>query len=233
MIINTASFKNLNAHLNASLTFSSGVNIITGVNGSGKTSVLNAIAWTLSPSLVQGGLPAAYRLATLLFDEIEISYTVPDRTEPYRVIAKRDDDNVTITVDGVEGSLHIPVVEVPEASRFRAARTEEENVDYILGVMERQEDAPVFRHLSGLPGPLYLPMDRRWIEERSTVTHRRMRRSTTAGHIPVPEVLDQVSRAFRREQARKFALNESLRNDILTAMFDASELEEGRRSSNG
>ena len=226
MIIKTASFKNLNGHLNPSLSFAPGVNIITGVNGSGKTSVLNGIAWTLSPSLVQGGVPAAYRLANLPFDEIDITYTVPKRDKPHKVLATREEEYVAIEVEGIDSRLSIPIVEAPEPTGFRAARNEEENIDFIARHIERHEENPVLRHLSGLPGPLYLPMDRRWIEERSSLPYRRARRSTTAGHVPASEVLDRVSRAHRREQARKFTLNEELRNEILTAMFDSSELEE-------
>lgn len=226
MIIKTANFKNLNGHLNPSLTFEPGVNIITGINGSGKTSVLNGIAWTLSPSLVQAGAPAAYRLANLPFDEIEITYTVPNREKPHKVIATREEEYVGIEVEGIDGALSIPIVEAPEPVGFRAVRNEEENIDFIARHIERQEENPVLRHLSDLPGPLYLPMDRRWIEERSTPPYRRARRSTTAGHVPASEVLDRVSRAHRREQARKFTINEELRNQILTAMFDASELDD-------
>ena len=61
MIIKTAAFKNLHGHLNPKLDFNAGVNIIIGVNG--KTAVLNSMAWLLSPSSVQGGVPAAYLLS--------------------------------------------------------------------------------------------------------------------------------------------------------------------------
>lgn len=223
MIIKTASFKNLNGHLNPILKFEPGVNIITGINGSGKTSVLNGIAWTLSPSLVQGGVLAAYRLVNLPFDKIDITYTVPNRDNPHKVSATREEEYVGIEVDGIDGSLSIPIVEAPEPTGFRAARNEEETIEFIARHIERHEENPVLRHLSGLPGPLYLPMDRRWIEERSALPYRRARRSTTAGHVPASDVLDRVSRAHRREQAKKFTLNEELRNDILTAMFVSSE----------
>ena len=228
MIIKTAAFKNLHGHLNPKLDFNAGVNIIIGVNGSGKTAVLNSMAWLLSPSSVQGGVPAAYLLSNLRFEEIEICYTVPDRETPHRLTATRTDEHVAIVMDGIPEALTIPIIDTSEIPWHVASRSSDEIAEYIGRTLEDQQSNPVLRHLKDLPGPLYLPLDRRWIEQREALSGRGTRRSTTAGHIPTSDVLERATRAHRRERAETFNRNEALRNDILTTMFDATELQSSR-----
>lgn len=228
MIIKTAAFKNLHGHLNPKLDFTTGVNIIIGVNGSGKTAVLNAMAWILSPSSVQGGVPAAYLLSNLNFDEIEICYTVPDRETPHKLTATRTEEHVVIAMEGIQDALTVPIIDTSETPWHVASRSSDEIADYIGRILEDQQSNPVLRHLKDLPGPLYLPLDRRWIEERESLSGRRTRRSTTAGHIPTSDVLERAARAHRRERAETFNRNEALRNDILTTMFDATESQASR-----
>ena len=154
MIIRTASLTNLHGQLNFSFSFKPDVNILIGVNGSGKTSVLNAIAWTLSPTSLQDGVPAAYLLSNLNFDEINIAYTVPSEQDDQRVIATRYDDKVGIQVSGLDGVLEIPIVDSPGLTRSRRMRAVREGADLVARLMEDQRDSPVLQYLSGLPGPL-------------------------------------------------------------------------------
>ena len=225
MIIRTASFKNLHGHLNPKLSFRPGVNILIGVNGSGKTSVLNAMAWTLSPASVQDGLPAAYLLSSLNFDEINIAYTVPGERKYQRVKARRHENAITIQVTGLDDVLEIPIVSRPQLSRWSATRAGGEPADFFARLMEDLQNNPVLRRLSDLPGPLYLPLNRRWTEEGESPHRVRTRRSTTAGHLPISEVLALAELVFRQEQAETFTRNEILRHSILTSMFEVGELD--------
>ena len=235
MIIRTASFKNLHGHLNPKLSFNPGVNILIGVNGSGKTSILNAMVWTLSPASVQGGVPAAYLLSRLKFEEINIAYTVPTQRKYQRVRARRHEDAITIEVDGIKDTLQIPIVVGQESDPFNDVRPSEDALDIVVRYMEDQRNKAVFRHLNELPGPLYLPLDRRWTEEREVPQRRlrsglqRHRRSTTAGHLPISEVLALAERSFQQEQRETYRLNQTLRNSFLTSLFEVHEFGEVSR----
>lgn len=201
MIIRTASFKNLHGHLDLGLKFHPGVNILIGVNGSGKTSVLNAMAWTLSPASVQGGLPAAYLLSGLLFDEIHIAYTIPGQRKYEHVHAKRSEEAITIEISSSKEVLEIPIVGDYELARLGSARVVDEPAELVTRLMEDKRNNPVLRCLSELPGPLYLPLNRRWTEEGLDSRRIRPRRSTAAGDLPISEVLALAERVFRQEQA--------------------------------
>ena len=224
MIIESASFKNLHGHLNTNLDFQPGVNILIGVNGSGKTSILNAMAWILSPASVQDGIPAAYLLSNTLFDEISITYTDSPDNKKRSVLARREGESVVIEISGIESILEIPIIDKTEIVRYRTARTIDEQTDLIARIMEDDRNNAVLRHLSELHGPLYLPLNRRWTEESNTSNRIRTRRSTTAGYLPITDVLALADRVFRQEQSEIFTLNENLRNSILTSLFEIESI---------
>ena len=223
MIIRSASIKNLHGHLNARISFKPGVNILIGVNGSGKTSILNAIAWTLSPASVQGGLPAAYLLSRLKFDGISIAFSVPGTRRYQRVEATWSEEAVTITVQGIEEVLVIPVQVGPTLPPFSRTPVIEEAVDLVVRLIDDQRNSPVLRFLNDLPGPVYLPLDRRWTGERDRPTRLARRRSTTAGHLPISEVIYFAERAFRLEQHETSLLTQTLRGAFLTSLFEVTE----------
>ena len=223
MIIRKALVKNLHSHLNASLSFKPGINILIGVNGSGKTSILNAIAWTLSPASVQGGLPAAYLLASLVFDEISVAFTLPGQRKYNWVRVKRSDQEITIAVDGIHDSLTLPVPPKPTSPPFRRKPTIEAPDDRAVRLIDDKRNSPVLRYLDELPGPLYLPLDRRWIEEREPSPRVSFRRSTTAGHLPISEVANLAERAHRLEQHQVNRLTQAFRNEFLTSLLELPE----------
>ena len=223
MIIRSASIKNLHGHLDIKQSFEPGVNILIGVNGSGKTSLLNAIAWTLSPTSVQGGHPAAYLLSRLSFDEINIAFKVPRIREYKRVGVTRTEETVTIKVKGISEELEIPVHDAPSRSRFRRTPPIEEAADLVVRFLDDHRNNPVLRFLDDLQGPVYLPLDRRWTGERETFNRPLRRRSTTAGHLPISDVADLAERAFRFEQHQTSRLTQTLRNEFLTSLFNAKE----------
>ena len=198
MIIRNATFKNLHGHISKTLRFQPGVNILIGVNGSGKTTILNALAWILSPASIQSGIPAAYLLSTLEFDYIDVSYTVPGERKYRRVKARRSADTVTIEILGVAGSLEIPIIHTGDRPRTAATSgiDHDQPADLVARHLDDHRNNAVLRYLSDLPGPLYLPLDRRWPEGgESTYQPARYRRSTSAGQLPIPNVLMLAERA--------------------------------------
>lgn len=225
MIIRKAKFKKLHGHMDLELSFKPGVNIVIGVNGSGKTSVLNAMSWVLSPAAVQDGLPAAYLLSNLKFDEIDIAYSIPGQRKYQHVTAERSQETIIIKLPEIEEALEIPIIGSVDLRRLATDRAVHEPADLITRMLEDQRDNLVLAHLSGLPGPLYLPLNRRWTEERELRYPRGqgMRRSTAAGHLPISEVLSLADRVFREEQSETFASNEALRRDIITSLFETGE----------
>ena len=57
---------NVYSSLNKEITFNDDLNLLVGINGSGKTTILNFIDWLITPNLA--------RLATTKFEKVELSF---------------------------------------------------------------------------------------------------------------------------------------------------------------
>jgi len=68
MLIKELTIKNLYGYMNKKVVFKNNISILVGINGSGKTTVLNAINWLLKPSFVD--------LCLVRFDEISLKLTL-------------------------------------------------------------------------------------------------------------------------------------------------------------
>lgn len=223
MIIRRAIFKKLHGHLDIDLTFKPDVNVLIGVNGSGKTAVLNAMSWLLSPASTQRGLSGAYLLSTLMFDEICVSYTLPPGETYNTVTAIRGPEAIKITATDAEDPFYLPVRFPLGSPESDMSFSRDPLPDSLARFIEDRRDNAVLRSLASLPGPLYLPLDRRWPEEREASAHTRLRQSTVAGHIPITDVVELADSRLRREYAETSNLNQTFRNNIITSLFAVDE----------
>ena len=53
MKIDSLTVTGLHGYLNKEIQFNEDINLLVGINGSGKTSVLNLISWMLTPSIAE------------------------------------------------------------------------------------------------------------------------------------------------------------------------------------
>lgn len=221
MLIRKAEFTKLHGHITRALTFKPGVNIIIGINGSGKTAMLNALAWTLSPQTIQSGVLAAYSLSQMEFEKIVVSFSVPKKRSFTHITATKSAHAVVIEVSELEGTFEIPIVYRDETHPLPYSREGSEHIERLSSYLEQERHNPVLQYLADLPGALYLPLNRRWPEdvepERAT---SRSRRTATFGQLPISIVLSSAERAYASEQRERIRLNDELRNKFLASFFD-------------
>ena len=224
MIIHSAEFENLHGHLSLALEFRPDVNVLIGINGTGKTSVLNAMTWILSPMSMHNGIQAAYWLSECEFDQISLTYSESIHNKHRTAKALRFEDYIAVSVSDMKGEFHIPALPLSELSYGRRNRFVEATEALEKEVL-RQRHTPVLEHLNSLQAPLYLSLDRRWTEEWDTPTSRRyLPRSTQAlTGTPVTEILTRAERAYRSEQAEVAQLNDKLRSNMLATLFDVGQ----------
>lgn len=108
MLIERLTIEGLHGFLSRDIKFQPGVNLLVGINGSGKTSVLNALAWSLSPLKLQDGVVAGFRLASMNFAQISVSYSEKGRSRPRTLMVTQNADSMALRLSGITKVLDIP-----------------------------------------------------------------------------------------------------------------------------
>ena len=108
----------------------------------------------------------------------------------------------------------------------------DEHIESVATAINSQEDTQVLRHLKSLHGPLYLPLNRRWIEapegELAPFYRRRYRYPTIDAFTPTPiwEVLSRAERTFRQDKSNISDLQEELISWITKDDLDEKRISE-------
>lgn len=219
MKIHSLVIEKLYGHLDFKIKFFRDVNFLEGINGSGKTSVLNVIHWILTPSLLN--------LAELQFDTIKLDYKEKGK-KVGKIVAKQLGDHIELSISDISEKLEVPVFEYSRESRLLE---KEERQPSMAEMYERykvdNKDHPVLKTLEGLVGPFYLPLGRRWQAAGSFVStfdyHRRVWRvgsRLTVPGGPIGEVLYLAERYYRERQFGITKLSEKLRDNLVMSTFE-------------
>lgn len=144
--------KSVNGYMNFDIHFFDRLTFITGINGSGKTSVLNSIAALLLPRLDY--------LSGEYFDEISIELMHDDETVTLSA-TKNDSATILTCTSHPECEFRIVAFVPPEPMSVRRAREYEK--EYYQDVLARNSENPIIGYIESLPTPMYLGVDRRSI----------------------------------------------------------------------
>ncbi len=212
MKVESVIIKKLYGHLDFNIEFLPDMNFLTGINGSGKTSILNVLAWVLGPSLM--------KLAQLEFSSIKV--VCRDGKKGQKTVnVKKHKNNVEIDIEEESGKLKVPIFEYP-----RAASAFERTTPTIPEMYERftieNKGHPVIKTLENLAGPLYLPLDRRWEAApiaRPAIISARFRRVRGGAGEPIESVLYLAERYYRERQTGVNVLIDELRQELVAYTF--------------
>lgn len=216
MKIESLVIKKLYGHMDFDIKFFPNVNFLTGINGSGKTSALNVLAWILSPSLM--------RLSQLQFNSIKVTFSEPKK-EKRTVIARKRKNEVELTIEGISEGLRIPIFEYKGEPGLVERTTPTIPEMYERFRIEHSEN-PVLAKLEELVGPLYLPLDRRWEaaplvrQPKLLLRSLRYRRTRRPIGEPIGSVLYLAERYYREQQTMVGELNEELRQVFIESIFE-------------
>lgn len=137
----------VHGYLDFDITFFDDLTFITGINGSGKTTALNAIQALLAPDL--------RALANVRYERLEVE--VEHDSSRILICAQADERGYQLSASHAKASLsvarYVPDSDTPS---FRQAEAE-----HYQELWQSSLDNPVYRVISSLPTPMYLGIDRR------------------------------------------------------------------------
>ncbi len=209
-------FEIVNGHgyLNLSIDFYPDLTFLTGINGSGKTTVVRGLVALLSPSFSE--------LANTLFTRMSVEIENEDLR--FQVSAWRNEDEFLVGISSIPEVLRIPIFKRAEFER--EPHFLERESDFYREVHTSQSKHPVLEFLESLPTPMYLdlerraqgPIRRRYLryEQRSRLLGAHLSEALGPGLSVALELADEE---FRRIQSNQSRLVDRLRTGLILTAF--------------
>jgi predicted ATPase len=206
----------LHGYLNPRLKFFDDITFVTGINGSGKTTVINALIAVLSPSLSV--------LAGLEYESIRVDYENDGKRGS--LAASKADGVIILSASGErENFSFAPYIPQDEIS----ARVREREQEYYREVASANATNPVIRLINALPTPMFLDLQRRarYISEQAVyaplISNRLYRGGRNVFSASLARSLeDAVSlaeRSYRDAIVAVSRLGERLRRELVLQML--------------
>lgn len=154
----------IHGYLNFNIHFRSDLTFLTGINGSGKTSVVQSIIALISPSFSV--------LANLEFASIEVEVFHDGKEILIRAV-RQQDGSTKLSSPGVHETLSLrPFIADPDEPPYRSTEKELEYYRDLTGAVANHQ---LMQLINSLPTPMFLDLDRRaraLQEYRSTTSAR-------------------------------------------------------------
>lgn len=223
MNITRLEIKNLFGYMSKKIDFNSNINLLVGINGSGKTSILNVINWLLIPSFSH--------LCTTEFDELKLSFTYLNRD--FLLVCKQNKEEVTIdlknltsnkTYNQIQASLKFDPKRITLDDALKGRYLEE----YQGLTPERKEKETWDFLFNKLPKPIIVGLDRTiYTEEGEIIRYSAGRLDidenlfiTKESKSPLASIKELASLEYRKYKDKMLKLNANVNDELMLSSFD-------------
>ena len=208
-------YKNVYGYLSGDLTFQRGENFLVGINGCGKTTVLNLIRWLLGPSLAD--------LCTLKHDLIALDlkhekhlYSIQSCIKESKHELKLVTKNKSRNFKPITTTLHYHPGALKGQAYLRQAKKEYQHL-----APEPHEIATWSFLAEDLPSPVFIGLGRDVEDPPSTTSRRAVRgNARVAERRPAVGTATELMRdAFNTFRRQLVEINEELNRRVLELSF--------------
>ena len=218
----------LHGFLNKDITFNDQINILVGINGSGKTSILNAITWMLTPSIPN--------LCVLNFHSIELYFN--NKGTDYLMTCKKDDNKLSINLCNLDGSINYNEISAPIGRHLNSSK--KDLLNYYSDLRPDKEERDLFNFIQkGLSTPTNLGIDRSMDFEANSPSFNHTffdkdnsfsSREQTTSMLSKAEGLSNL--AYSKYQNDIIKLNNKLKDDFIISFFDVEKNHDKKKTVN-
>ncbi len=229
MIIERIEIKELYGYLNKDITFYPDINLLVGINGSGKTSILNVINWIITPSIGS--------LCTHKFELLKLWFQIKGKT--YTIECTQNEKELLISLKDLSNNKIYSQIQADFKIHPRQIKSENERISLeeeykSLGPEPHEEEAWNFI-FNYLPKPVVIGLDRQLYAEEGNETYvsidsegrkRRVRKARKNGMTPLDKVSELAGWEYSKYKNQILTLNDRLKSKLIMSSFDETLTEQ-------
>jgi predicted ATP-dependent endonuclease of OLD family len=211
MLLKSLSIRGLYRTLNIHIEFNEEITLLVGINGSGKTSVLNVIDWLLKPDIRRLAL-AQYDSLTLVFAENAANYTLT---------ATKSSEKLELSINGPKPPLKPIIVRLNTSDE----QAEDEADHRYVGLTPDKHEVPMWNLLKSFSKPTVISLDRTVSAESEEVYFEEgpagLRRRRTPVKSPMAYVQEVTASRYAEFRSKAIANDSELKaNIVMSALQD-------------
>lgn len=215
--------KGLYGYIDKEIDFYNDITLLVGINGSGKTSLLNIIHWMIKPSIAILCV-TEFKVIKLIFSYKSIRYTATcshnQKTFKYELKSEKGKDSYNPLI------VHLKIIpsEINNDDTLKANLIQEYSQ-----LKPDLKEKKTWNILSMFPTPTIIGLDRNLYVEESekilvdtTTRGKVVRKSSISYNTPQQRVKDLVNTEYRKSKNAVLNLTNNLKNSLMLSTFDGS-----------
>lgn len=225
MIISRIEVKKLYGYMSKEIDFNKEINLLVGINGSGKTSILNLINWLLIPSLPN--------LCVTEFEEINLYFEFTN--EKYHLNSKQAVKELTIDIENLTQKKVYPQIQatfkIHPKKITKNIELRERYIDEYEGLGPEKHEEETWNFLfKTIPPPIVIGLDRNlyteegnelaFVEDSLGRIRKSLRKNLEKSKSPLEKVIELSSQEYVKYRNLILELNKKLNDKIMLSSFD-------------
>lgn len=215
MKIKSIDITNLFGYMNKRIEFFDDISLLVGINGAGKTSILNLVNWILNPSIEYLCI-TEFKQVVLVFEHQE---------EEYSIECIHQDNMFTYTVYSNKKKF------TPLTAKIRHSKQNadiEKNLNLYRNLSPEEKEQETFDFIQKLPKPAIIGLDRTLYMHSqgdvyidSPVDVKYPTRNVNKNISPIQKAKELINREYRASNNKVFIRTRDLKNKIMLSAFEA------------
>ncbi len=221
MQIKNLKIKGLYGYIDKDIDFYNDMTLLVGINGSGKTSILNILNWVLKPSLPN--------LCVTEFKTIELS--VNFKGISYEILCRHTKSLFQYHIKSEKDTFHpLSVRIVKDPSEIKNDEAIRANlIERYTGLGPDEKEKKTWDLILTFPNPTIIGLDRNlYTEEKEHIyvednlRRRVIKRSAISSTSPLDRVKEIVNTEYRKRKNSILNLTDDMKNHLMLSTFDGS-----------
>jgi len=215
MQLTSVSIVGLHGALSLKVDLNKDITLLVGINGSGKTSVLNVIDWLLKPDMRQ--------LAVATYESLSLSFELGDIS--YVLTAAKSKSLVSISLAGPPVALKPITIKLD-----RHIDPDDEEATEAYAKMEPEKhERPMWNRLKSFPRPTTISLDRSISAESDDIdyieTSRGIMRRRTRIQSPLSYVQNITSEKYAEFRSKAIVNDAKLKTEIVVSALQDPDID--------